>query len=211
MADSFLNLSTLIDKGARIREALDPPSQIGELLLTEGDVLVYRWGRPFHRNLLPLAVVAGAWVDRPLAKRVFARVSLPTMLARVPDTDIHERRAIAAIGGMTSTGYSDATLFGGIVRRQAERLKAAFTIAVSPPDHHGVRPRAITRKDWTALPVADQVMVATVVGLYSGDGGARLMPGLRLPSAVDAAATMLDSEDELRADFLGLLAFYPGW
>lgn len=212
MTASFLDLTDCGAQGIIVDKALADPSMVADFLAVEGNRLVYRWGRPLHHAFLPLAVAAGTWIDRPLARRVFARVTLPTMLARVPNTDIDERRAIAAVGGIAATGYSDASLFGGIVRQQADRLHGAFTVAASPPGHQGVRPRAIARKDWAALPTADRVMVATIIGLFSGDGGRHLMPGLRLPSAVDAVATMLDADDDdLRTDFFGLLAYYPGW
>ncbi|MBI5164361.1 MAG: hypothetical protein HY985_10720 [Magnetospirillum sp.] len=205
-------LSDAAEDGQFLRATLMQPSILSDFLAIDGDMLIYRWGRKLHPTVLPVAVTVGAWVDPPMAQQVYQHLKLPQMLARVPSMDLAERRTIAALAGIASSGYRNAGAFDPIVIRQADRLVNCFTVDPAlPPTRYAVRPRELPRKQWNSLSAPDKVMAATLIGLYSGDGGRHLMPGLRLPGAVDAVTTMLEGPPDLQKDFLSLIAFYAGW
>ena len=212
MSESRALLSDAAEYGQLLRATLMRPSILSDFLAIDGDMLIYRWGKNLHPTVLPVAVIVGAWIDAAMARQVYQHLKLPQMLARVPSMDLAERRTIAALAGIASSGYRHPSDFDPIVLRQADRLESCFTVdRALPPTRYAVRPRELPRKLWNSLSAPDKVMAATLIGLYSGDGGRHLMPGLRLPGAVDAVTTMLAAPPDQRSDFLSLLAFYPGW
>jgi hypothetical protein len=184
-----------------------------------------------HHSTVPVAVVAMAIASPVFARGRFPKLRLVNVVAKAPAMDGREMRALAAVCGASLEGLPDgsgrsptfaAHLLDVIARYE---LDALFT---REPDRAingiDVRPRGINwrteqvdtvamaewRRAYKALPAARQMLVATIITLYSSEPDKTWLA--RLPStwhAADAVAALL-AAGALR-DWVRLVALYPGW
>jgi hypothetical protein len=203
--------------------------------IAPGDVLVMadlnRAERGYvHYAHIPVAAAAFSSISPAFARGRFPRYGLGDLVWARPSMDTTGVIALAEICGViirTPIRENPELFSDHLYDLMERRCVGRFFFKHPRPrreGHHAVRPRAYSfvdetivpeemtawRKDYRALPAAEQMLIASVLWLYRGGQDKTWMA--RLPKAWHAADAFVALRSAgLLEDWAKLVALYPGW
>ncbi len=210
--DRFSTVAAFLDLAPAVRFGMAPRDMN----------LVVNWSGRVHPSATVVAAAVGGLVDPRMARAMTGEAwgcRLVSAVAGIPNTDVGERAVLAALGGLLlpMEGGPWPEFFTGALSGLIERrgLDQFFDRAPDAREHYAFVPQldGLTRRA-KALSTVDRVILATIVGLYRGDGWPEGFKRDWNPPAADAFAAVNvlwpTAPADVR-DFYSLLALYPGW